>query len=166
MSLEKTLLCKDKVNGNIVCYKCKKRNINDFEINCFFSSLYGMKLNSSEVNSHALVEGKETYDLIKELRNILDDESSVIDLKNVIGLFDENVAPCVIETPIKGFLGMFTVNKEGEYTEIEWSEMVDERISSSVSPLTLQRQKEEVKSIEANTRALQNINLRNYQKRK
>lgn len=169
MSQEKILLCQDKNNGNIVRYKCVKRDVSSFEVDCFFSTLYGMKLNSSEVNSDALKDGATTNDLINELRFILeDDQSSVINFHDVLGLFNlDSIDPSVFETPIKNFLGMYEVNKDSEYSPVEWRKMVEQNLlSTSYRPLGLQRQKEEIQSIKSNTKALQNINLRNYAKRK
>lgn len=169
MSQEKILLCQDKNNGNIVRYKCVKRDVSSFEVDCLFSTLYGMKLNSSEVNSYALRDGATTNDLIHELRTILDDDQNlIIDFQGVLKLFNiDKVDSSVIETPIRKFLAMYEVKKEGEYSLREWIKMLEERLlSSTCRTSSLKKQKKEVQSIKANTRALQNINLRNYIKRK
>lgn len=168
MSNVKVLLCEDKETGKIIGYRCKKREMEPFETDCYFSSLYGMKLNSSVVNGEALKKGNGTNDLIRELRMILEDEeSSVIDFGNVLNLFNMNkVNPCVIREPIKRFLGLYEVEKVSEYVKTEWVDRIKEKISSSRKPLSLESEKAALKSITPNTQALENINLRNYEKRK
>ena len=169
MSQEKILLYEDRENGNIVRYKCRKRNISSFEVECCLSSLYAMKLNSSVVNYNVLKEGKETSDLIRELRMIFDDEnSSIIDFGNVLGLFNMNkVNPAVIKAPIKSFLGMYEVEKDSECSKKDLLKALEKELSSMFSkPQTLEKEKEALQSIKSNTKALQNINLRNYTKRK
>lgn len=167
MSLEKTLLFQRKDNGNIIRYKCIKRDVSPIEVEDFFSTLYGMKLNSSEVNSRALKDGVTTQDVIHELRSILeDDKNPIIDFDGVLALFNtESVDPCVFTIPIKRFLNMYDVNKEKEYSQEEWEMKVDESIYTGKSAV-LQKKKGETQSIQANTRILQNINLKNYAKRK
>ena len=169
MSKIKTLLCEDREQGKIIRYSCTKRNVSDIEAEYCFSSLYGMKLTSSTVNTNALKTGNGTNDLIRELRAIFDDEySSVIDFGNVLNLFNMNkVTPCVIMESVKKLLGMYEVEKVSEYSKGEWLEKIEEKISSKdCETLSLQRRKEELRSIEANTEALQNINLKKYTKRK
>lgn len=169
MSQEKTLLFQDKDNGNVIRYKCIKRDVSPMEVNYFFSTLYGMKLNSSEVNSKALKDGKTTRDVINELRSILEDEKNpIMDFQGVLKLFNiESIDSSVITTPIKRFLNMYDVNKEKEYSQEEWESKVQESIYSSTGETAiLQREKKETQSIKANTKILQNINLRNYAKRK
>ena len=168
MYKNKILSYQDKKSGKIIRYICKKRDVSDFEVNYVFSSFYGMKLNSSEVNSHALIEGKETKDLISGFRNILEDEnSSVINFNDILGLFNlDEIDFSVIETSIKKFLTLFEVYKESEYSQSEWKKAIDEKIKSTFKIFTLKTQQEELESITANTIVLQNINFRNYQKRK
>lgn len=169
MSQEKTLLYQDKDNGNIVRYKCIKRDVSSIEVDDFFSTLYGMKLNSSEVNSTALKEGATTGDVINELRTILEDEKNpIMDFYGILKLFNiDSIDSSVFTTPIKRFLNMYDVTKEKEYSQEEWKRKIQESIYSSTGETAiLQREKIETQSIKANTKILQNVNLRNYVKRK
>lgn len=171
MSQTKKLLFEDEKSGKIVEYNCTKRcDVTELEIDYFFSSLYGMKLNSSLVNTDALRNGNETKDLIREFRIILDDDKDpVIDFKGVIGLFNlKNVDPCVVGVPITRFLGMYTLEKEAEYEKEDVVSIVESESSDSdnKNKKRLKEARSAISSIAGNTRALRNVNLENYQKRK
>ncbi len=165
----KTLLCEDKEHGKIVRYKCAvRKNITPLEIEYSFSSLYGMRLNSTMVNTHVLKDGKLTKDLIYELKSIFEDEdSSIINFSKVLSLFNFPViSSSLIANSIKSLLGLYDVEKVDEYETESWKKMIESRLDGKVRPLTLQQDKEALESISANTTALQSMNLKNYEKRK
>lgn len=169
MSQVKKLLFEDEKSGKILEYNCKKRrDVTELESNYFFSSLYGMKLNSSLVNTDALISGNETKDLIREFKNIFDDnDTRIIDFNGVIGLFDlKRVDPSVVKAPIKRFLGMYDLEKETEYESQDVISFIEDVTSERRKLFSLQETKEAISSIKGNTEALRNINLRNYTKRK
>lgn len=169
MSQIKKLLFEDEKSGKIVEYNCtRRRDVTDLEVDYFFSSLYGMKLNSSLVNTDALRSGNETKDLIREFRTILDDESTkVIDFNGVIALFNlKSVDQSVVKAPIKKFLGMYNLEKEAEYEKQDIMSFTESGLRKSANMSSLEEIRQAISSIKGNTRALRNINLRNYAKRK
>lgn len=169
MSQIKKLLFEDEKSGKIIEYNCTKRcDITNLEVNYFFSSLYGMKLNSSLVNTNALRSGNKTKDLIREFRIILNDDSAkVIDFNGVINLFNlKNVDPSVVKIPIKRFLGMYNLEKEAEYEKQDVISFTEGELTQEDSLDSLEEKRKAIYSIKGNTRALRNINLRNYAKRK
>lgn len=169
MSQIKKLLFEDEKSGKIIEYNCTKRcDITNLEVNYFFSSLYGMKLNSSLVNTNALRSGNKTKDLIREFRIILNDDSAkVIDFNGVINLFNlKNVDPSVVKIPIKRFLGMYNLEKEAEYEKQDVISFTEGELIQEDSLDSLEEKRKAIYSIKGNTRALRNINLRNYAKRK
>ena len=169
MSQIKKLLFEDEKSGKIVEYNCtRRRDVTDLEVDYFFSSLYGMKLNSSLVNTTALRSGNETKDLIREFRTILDDESTkVIDFNGVIALFNlKSVDQSVVKAPIKKFLGMYNLEKEAEYEKQDITSFTESGLRKGVNMSSLEEIRQAISSIKGNTRALRNINLRNYAKRK
>ena len=169
MSQIKKLLFEDEKSGKIVEYNCtRRRDVTDLEVDYFFSSLYGMKLNSSLVNTTALRSGNETKDLIREFRTILDDESTkVIDFNGVIALFNlKSVDQSVVKAPIKKFLGMYNLEKEAEYEKQDITSITESGLRKDVNMSSLEEIRQAISSIKGNTRALRNINLRNYAKRK
>ena len=171
MSQIKKLLFEDEKSGKIVEYNCtRRRDVTDLEVDYFFSSLYGMKLNSSLVNTDALRSGNETKDLIREFRTILDDESTkVIDFNGVIALFNlKSVDQSVVKAPIKKFLGMYNLEKEAEYEKEDVISLIESENSDkdNKNKKHLRETRSAISSIAGNTRALRNVNLENYQKRK
>ena len=169
MSQIKKLLFEDEKSGKIVEYNCtRRRDVTDLEVDYFFSSLYGMKLNSSLVNTDALRSGNETKDLIREFRTILDDESTkVIDFNGVIALFNlKSVDQSVVKAPIKKFLGMYNLEKEAEYEKQDIKSFTESGLRQDVNMSSVEEIRQAISSIKGNTRALRNIDLRNYVKRK
>lgn len=165
MSKEQILAFEDTKTNNIIRCICKKRSIDPLEFECCIEPIYRLERNGLP---SLLAKGTNISDLISELRSIYNnkDEVPVIDFTNLIDMFGNNrYSKSLFSETVSRLLNMYDIEKVSEISKEEWKKAIEgETPIGRCNVFRLLNMEKENRSINANSKTINNLNIKNYQK--